>query len=341
MIAEIGVNHFDIAKDYGLSELEAAKLMILKAKKAGANAVKFQSYKASELASKYANSYWDTNEESTVNQYELFSKYDLFNKEEYAILSKFCSEIDIEFLSTPFDFEAADYLNGLVNLFKISSSDITNLPFIKYIASYNKPIIISVGASKLSEIRLAVNTIKKINDKEIVLLHCILEYPTPLEHSNLLRIKSLKIEFPDLIIGYSDHTKATDNNHVLITSYLLGAKVIEKHFTLDKSLPGNDHYHAMDESDLKKIITDINNIDKILGDSKLQYLVFESNARKNARRSCILIQPVKKGQTLSESMVSFKRPGFGIKPGHLSKWIGKKFNQDLTEDTILTPDLFY
>lgn len=340
LIAEIGVNHFDIAKDYGITPIEAAKMMIREAKNSGAHAVKFQSYKASKLASVFAESYWDTEEESTHNQFELFSKYDSFNQKEYEELSLLCKQIDIEFMATPFDFDSANYLNQIINVFKISSSDITNIPFIEYIAKFNKPIILSVGASNLIEIKMAVKTIRENNNQFIILLHCILEYPTPVEHTNLARINSLKLNFPDIKIGYSDHTKTRSDNRVLTTAYTLGAKIIEKHFTLNKRLPGNDHYHAMDASDIKKILDDISFTDKLLGKSELEHLEFEKNARLNARRSCVLNKPVMKGEKLTISMISLKRPGYGIQPQDIKKWIGREFNKDLLEDTILTTEMF-
>lgn len=340
LIAEIGVNHFDIAALYGITPLEAAKMMILEAKISGAHAVKFQSYKAKKLASVFAESYWDTKEESIQNQFELFSKYDSFEQKEYEELALFCRENDIEFMSTPFDFDSANYLNNLVNVFKISSSDITNIPLIEYISQFNKPIILSVGASNLNEIKLAVDIIEKYNNQLIVLLHCILEYPTPLEHTHLLRIRSLQSHFPGIKIGYSDHTKTRIDNRVLTTAYSLGAKIIEKHFTLDKNLSGNDHYHAMNSNDIKQIVSDINLTDKLLGESELEHLDFEETARLNARRSCVLNKTVAKGDELSLSLISCKRPGYGIQPSEISKWIGKKFSRDLVEDSILTIDVF-
>lgn len=339
LIAEIGVNHFDIAKELLVSPIEAAKIMIMEAKASGAHAVKFQSYKANKLASIFASSYWDIQEESTQNQFELFSKYDSFGYNEFKELYSFCMNNDIEFMSTPFDLDSANYLNEFVNVFKVSSSDITNYPLLEHISKFNKPIILSVGASNLNEIEVAVSTIRKYSDQVIILLHCILEYPTALEHTNLLRIKSLQMHFPSLMVGYSDHTKTRDDNHVLTTAYILGARIIEKHFTINKNLPGNDHYHAMDAGDIKNIIEYISLTDSILGSSDLDYLEFENNARLNARRSCVINRSVVKGDTLTLSMISFKRPGYGIQPADIMKWVGKKFNQNLVEDSILTPEV--
>lgn len=340
LIAEIGVNYYDIAKINNISNMDAAKLMIKEAKESGIHAVKFQTYKAGTLAAKNSPSYWDTTEEPTTSQYELFKKFDSFGVEEYTELYNYCNSIGIEFISTPFDYESADYLNKLMNIYKISSSDITNIPFIKYQAEKNKPIILSVGASNIDEIRRAVQTIKDNNTCPITLMHCVLEYPTPFEDANLNRIISLKQSFPDLIIGYSDHTKPDKEMDVLKTAYNLGAKVIEKHFTLDKTLQGNDHYHAMDPKDAKKIIESIKFIETIRGQYELSYNDTESAARKNARRSIVSNVNIKKGDIINSEMLTFKRPGVGIPPYEIDNIIGKRAACDIEEDTILIYDLF-
>jgi N-acetylneuraminate synthase len=170
---------------------EEKKLMIKEAKQAGIHAVKFQSYKADTLAVKNSPSYWDLKEEKTSSQFELFKKFDSFSYHEYKNLSQYCIDLDIEFLSTAFDIESADYLNELMNVYKISSSDLSNIPFIEYQAKKNKPILLSIGASEEIEVDNAVNSIRKYNSHPIVLLHCVLEYPTPPEHANLNKIVTL------------------------------------------------------------------------------------------------------------------------------------------------------
>lgn len=335
LIAEIGVNYYDIAKKLNISNIEAAKLMILEAKNAGIHAVKFQTYKAETIAAKNSPSYWDTNEEKTTSQYALFKKYDSFGDYEYTQLANFCNEIGIEFCSTPFDFNSSDYLYDLMNVYKISSSDISNLPFISYIAKKNKPIILSIGAANLDEIQEAVSTIKRYNKKKITLLHCVLEYPTPYQDANLAKIKTLKDTFPDMYIGYSDHTKPDSEYDVIEVAYLLGAQLIEKHFTLDKSLTGNDHYHAMDVHDAEEILTHIEKIDKIRGCGDLVALPTESAARQNARRSIVTTKSILKGTTFTSDMLTFKRPGTGIPPRNIGSVIGRKASKDLPEDKIL------
>ncbi|RBP38693.1 N-acetylneuraminate synthase family protein [Garciella nitratireducens] len=335
LIAEIGVNYYDIAKKMNISVIDAAKLMVKEAKDAGIHAVKFQTYKADTLAAKNSPSYWDITEENTKSQYELFKKFDSFSYQEYKEIASYCEKIGIEFLSTPFDIESADYLYDLMNVYKISSSDLSNLPFVSYIAKKNKPILLSIGASNEEEIDKTIKMICQYNTQPIVLLHCVLEYPTPYEHANLNKIISLKSKYPDLIIGYSDHTKPDKNGDIIKTAYNLGAIVIEKHFTLDKTLKGNDHYHAMDQEDAKKFIKGIEFIDSIRGSYELKYLDSELEARKNARRSLVAACDIKSGQVIKEKMLTFKRPGTGISPSEIGNVIGKIAIKDIKEDTIL------
>lgn len=335
LIAEIGVNYYDIAKKLNISLMEAAKFMVLSAKNAGIHAVKFQSYKAETLASKFSPSYWDTKEEPTTSQYELFKKFDFFGKKEYQEIADYCNQIGIEFSSTAFDLESAEYLADMMNFYKISSSDLSNLPFIEFMAQKNKPILLSIGASNLDEIKNAVSTIRKYNDQEIVLLHCVLEYPTPYQDANLSKIKSLVKEFPDIYIGYSDHTKPDACYDVIKTAYLLGAKVVEKHFTLDKTLKGNDHYHAMNPHDAEKILQNIDFVNKLLGNSELKCLDTELLARQNARRSLVAAVDIPEGVKITGDMLTFKRPGTGISPAEIDKVIGKTSKKYIKADEIL------
>ena len=339
LIAEIGVNYYDIATKEGITPMEAAKLMIREAKDAGIHAVKFQTYKAGTLAAKASPYYWDITEEPTQSQYELFKKFDSFGFDEYRELKEYCDEIGIEFLSTAFDYDSADYLDELMNVYKISSSDLSNLPFIEHQAGKNKPILMSVGASNLPEIEAAVDTIRSVNDQPIVLLHCVLEYPTPLKNANLLKVLSLKRQFPELIIGYSDHTKPTDNCDVIKTAYNLGALCVEKHFTLDKTLKGNDHYHAMDPDDARRILKAIEELDIIRGDGALNCLETEMTARANARRSIVADGNIPEGTVITEAMLTFKRPGTGISPDRLFEVVGRMAAVDIEDDTIITKDM--
>ena len=340
LIAEIGVNYYDIAKVRGISNMDAAKLMVKEAKDAGIHAVKFQTYKAGTLAAKASPYYWDITEEPTRSQYELFTKFDSFGYDEYKELKEYSDSVGIEFLSTAFDIESADYLDELMNVYKISSSDLSNIPFIEYQAKKNKPILLSIGASNEDEIVRAVDTIRNVSDSPIVLLHCVLEYPTPLEDANLLKIATLKKRFPDLYIGYSDHTKPTPECDVIKTAYNLGAQLVEKHYTLDKTLRGNDHYHAMDPEDAKNILASIERMDMLRGSGELKSLGTESAARQNARRSLVASGGIKKGTVITRDMLTFKRPGTGISPDRMDEIVGKVAALDIEDDTILQENMF-
>lgn len=340
IIAEIGVNYYDIAYQMNISLVDAAKLMMKEAKKSGADAVKFQTYTAKGLASKNSPSYWDTNEVPLTSQYEFFKLYEALGEEDYCVLSDYAKEIDVDFLSTPFDFESADYLESLMSVYKISSSDLTNHPFIKYISEKDKPIILSVGASNLDEIEASVRLIQESNHNPLTLLHCVLEYPTPYEHANLAKIQSMIKQYPNCIIGYSDHTKPDECMDVIKTAFLLGAQVIEKHFTLDKSIKGkNDHFHSMDPEDLKKVKAGLEFIKNIKGSSDICCLETEMTARLNARRSIVTNTNINKGEIITKEMLTFKRPGTGIPPYEINKILGKRAKIRIEEDTTVTYEM--
>lgn len=338
IIAEVGVNYYDIANKHKISLINAAKLMIDKAQNSGADAIKFQSYKAENLVSKNAFAYWDIQEEPIKTQYELFKKFDSFGKKEYQELAKYCTTKNLIFLSTPFDFEAVDYLNELVPIFKISSSDLTNLPFIEYVAKKNKPIILSTGAATLGEIDDAINTILSTGNNEIILLHCILEYPTKYEDCNLNMIKFLRKVYPEYLIGFSDHSKPDKNMLVATIAYVYGAKIIEKHFTLDKTIEGNDHYHAMDPHDLKILRENIEFVKKIGGSFYKRPLKSEELSRKHARRSIVARDYIKKGEKITRDKITFKRPATGIPPSMLDLVVDGTALEDINEDEILSFD---
>ena len=335
LIAEIGVNFYDIAKKEGISDMDAAKLMISEAKKCGVDAVKFQSYKADNIASRNSPAYWDLSEEPTNSQFELFKKFDKFGAEEFRELAEYCQSVGIMFLSTPFDFESVDYLDEFLSVYKISSSDLTNIPFIKYIASKNKPILLSTGAATLVEIKQAVDAIEEVSTVDIAIMHSIFSYPTSYEDANLLMIKDLGEYFQEYEIGYSDHTKPDENMAVLTTAYNYGATIIEKHFTLDKTVQGNDHYHAMDPQDVDKFWDDVRFLTKINGMKNKQPLICESSARREARRSIVASRDIKKGEEISNENITFKRPGTGIYPSRIDEVIGKVAKEDIPEDTLL------
>ena len=339
LIGEIGVNFYDIAREEEISDMEAAKLMIREAKKCGIDAVKFQSYKTEKFVSKNSPAYWDLSEEAATSQFELFKKYDKFGKEEFRQLADYCREIGIMFLSTPFDFESVDYLDEFMDIYKISSSDLTNIPFIKYVAGKNKPIILSTGGATINEIKQAVRAIEEVSTVDIAIMHCIFSYPTEYSDANLLMIKDLVENFPDYEIGYSDHTKPDLNMFVLTTAHAYGADIIEKHFTLDKSLKGNDHYHSMDPNDVLIFRANINFLSKIRGMKNKQPLICESSARRHARRSIVATKDIKQGEVITEDVITFKRPGTGISPARIDEVLGKKAIMDIPEDTLIDFDM--
>jgi N-acetylneuraminate synthase len=325
LIAEAGVNHE--------GSMELAKRLIDEAKEGGANAIKFQTYKAATLASKNSPSYWDTSKEPTTSQYELFKKHDKFWKKEFIALKEYCNQVNIEFISTPFDIESANFLNDLMPVFKISSSDITNKPFIEHVCQFGKPIILSTGASFLFEIQEAVSWIEK-SEIPLALLHCVLNYPTEDANAQLGMIKGLKSKFPSNIVGYSDHTLPNDMKVCEIAT-LLGAVIIEKHFTFDKTLPGNDHYHAMDKNDLKTFWINLQRTFDILGDFNVHSTISQEISRKNARRSLVVAKNIPKGKVIEKADLTYKRPAFGISPRNIEEIVGMKAKEDIADDTVL------
>lgn len=325
VIAEAGVNHE--------GKMEIARRLIAEAAEAGADAIKFQTYKAETLASKDSPAYWDTSKEPTKSQYELFKRHDSFWKKEFEALKICCDEVGIAFLSTPFDIESATFLNDLMAVYKISSSDITNKPFIEFICGFKKPIILSTGAAYLHEIAEAVEWIEA-RGNQLALLHCVLNYPTRDENAALGMIPALKRVFPRHVIGYSDHTLPGDM-HILETATLLGARILEKHFSHDKTLPGNDHYHAMDKNDLRHFYDRLRCILASIGPFEIRALADEEPARKNARRSLVAARNIAKGCRITGADLTFKRPAHGISPRNIDEVIGMSARRDISEDAVL------
>ncbi|HDR7524095.1 acetylneuraminic acid synthetase [Bacillus thuringiensis] len=328
LIAEAGVNHG--------GNLELAKKMIKDAAEAGADAIKFQTYKAEKLASKNSPAYWDRSKEKSSSQYELFKKYDAFWVEEYKELAQYCKECGIDFMSTPFDSESAEFLNELMPAFKIASADLTNHPFLKQIAAYGKPVILSTGASTLAEICEAVEVIENEGNNQISLLHCVLSYPTKDVDAHLNMITHLKEVFPNYVIGYSDHTVPDAAMMTLNTSVFLGAKIIEKHYTYDKTLEGNDHYHAMDANDIKVFKNNLKIYNDVLGEKTKKPTEAEKQAIKYARRSLVATGDIEEGTVITREMLTWKRPGTGISPKYLETIIGLKVTKNIKEDDVIT-----
>jgi len=328
LIAEIGVNHE--------GSLEKAKELVYLAKSGGADAVKFQTYKAETIASKNSPAYWDTNKEKSKNQYDLFKRHEGFWINEMTELKNYCDQIKIEFLSTPFDIESANFLNDLMDVYKISSSDITNKPFIEFICGFGKPIILSTGASTIEEIDEALSWINNFGNKTAI-LHCVLNYPTSYDNANLSMIKVLQKKYPDNLIGYSDHTLPGDMS-VCFNAKMLGCSIIEKHFTDDKELPGNDHYHAMDFKDIKNFREKELFMEKIFGKPGENYLSNQSLAIINARRSLVAKRKINKNAIITKDDLTWKRPATGISPKFIDEVIGKKVKNSIDADQILQWD---
>lgn len=327
VIAEVGVNHE--------GDLDLAKRLVAEAAKGGADAVKFQTYKADTIACKASPAYWDTTQEPTQSQHELFRKYDAFWQEEYAALAEVCRQEGVEFLSTPFDFASVDFLDALMPAYKIASADITNKPFIQRIAAKKKPILLSTGASHLYEIEQALAWIRPFGNP-VALLHCVLNYPTPDAGAHLGMITHLAARFPEAVIGYSDHTLPGERMKPLELAHLLGARILEKHFTHDKTLPGNDHYHAMDHRDLAAFRVLVERNLTLCGRFAKAPLEAEAPARKHARRSLVTLRALKAGEVVTEEVLCAKRPAHGISPALVDQVVGMAARADIPEDTALT-----
>ena len=313
LIAEIGVNHE--------CSLKLAKKQIKLAKDCGASAVKFQFYKASKIAAKISPAYWDTNFEKTKSQFELFSSYDKFGLNDYIELAQYCSKLEIDFLCTPFDLDEVDFVSKYCKFIKIYSSDITNYPLLKKCSLSKLPIILSTGASNYDEISHAVNYLFQHGSIDICLLHCVLNYPTPVENARLSSICDLISKFPKCSIGYSDHVTPTDYMASLEVAVLLGSVVLEKHFTHDKTLSGNDHYHSMDHKDLRNFTNKLATYRKLFATNN-NFLEKEESARVNARRSIYAHRDIQPGESITEDALICLRPAIGISPIHFDKLIG-------------------
>ena len=325
IIAEAGVNHE--------GSMDTARRLIDEAAEGGAHAIKFQTYKAATLASRHSPAYWDTSKEPTRSQFELFQKHDRFWKNEFEALKIHCDQAGIVFMSTPFDVASAIFLHDLMDVYKISSSDLTNRPFIEFLCGFGKPLLLSTGAAGLSEIAEAVEWIKP-SGNPLALLHCVLNYPTADENAALGMIPALARLFPEHVIGYSDHTLPGEMKNLEVAT-LLGARILEKHFTHDKTLPGNDHYHAMDCRDLRRFVTAMRKTLDMVGELRVAALASEEPARQNARRSLVAARAIPAGARICREDLTWKRPASGISPRHFHEILGRQVRTAIDEDTVL------
>jgi len=333
LIVEAGVNHG--------GSLDTAFEMVDAAAEAGADAIKFQSYKAETLASRHSPAYWDLSEEPAESQFELFAKYDSFGDEEYRRLAERCGQKGIIFMSTPFDTHFVNVLNDLMPIYKVASADITNVPLLRQIASKGKPVLLSTGASFLSEIDVALRHLRQAGMDRVGLLHCVLEYPCALEHASLETIQVLARAYPGRTIGWSDHVKPEFECLSLIAAWLRGADILEKHYTLDKTLPGNDHYHAMDPDDIKAFRRRQEYVSAIIGDAtEKDVMPYETPARECARRSLFAATDIKAGTIITPEMIIPKRPASGLSPFHYDRVIGSRIQFDVDKDQPLQWEMF-
>ena len=329
IIAEAGVNHN--------GSIELAKKLVEKAKEAGADFIKFQTFKASKLMTKAAKQaeYQQKNiGKEGDSQYQMLKKLEL-SPEEHEILIDYCKELGIKFFSTAFDFDSIDYLHSLnLGLWKIPSGEVTNYPFLKRIAAFNEPTILSTGMCDMEDVRDAVEALYKngLSKENLILLHCNTEYPTPFEDVNLKAMDALRNEF-GVEVGYSDHTKGIE---VPIAAVALGATVIEKHFTLDRNMEGPDHKASLEPDELKAMVSAIRNIEKAVGGDGTKHV--SESEKKNiaiARKSIVAACDIEAGEVFTEQNLTVKRPGSGISPMRWEEVLGQKAKRGFNEDELI------
>ncbi|MBN1572781.1 MAG: N-acetylneuraminate synthase [Deltaproteobacteria bacterium] len=331
IIAEAGVNHN--------GEMALAEMLIDAALDAGADAVKFQTFKAERVISKsapkadYQKKATDPNETQLEMARRLELSFDNFRE-----LKALCDGKGIIFLSSPFDEPSVDFLDEIgVPAFKVASGEITNLPFLEYIAKKGKPVILSTGMSYLGEVEEALRTIMGAGTREVSLLHCVTDYPADPEDSNLAAIQTMKRAF-SVPIGYSDHTLGTA---VTIAAVALGACIVEKHFTLDKTMPGPDHTASLEPRELKAMVDEIRGVEGAIGDGVKEPRESEEKNRIVGRRSVAAAVKIKEGTPITQGMLTALRPAGGISPKHLPWVIGKKARHDIESGEIITKDMIY
>ena len=328
IIAEAGVNHNgDMAK---------AKALIDKGAEAGVDYVKFQTFKAGNLVTKQAKraAYQDRNTQDNDTQYEMLKKLEL-SQAVHQELIDYCAQKGVQFLSTGFDIESLEFLARLgITIAKVPSGEITNLPYLRKVAALFPEVILSTGMATIIEIKDAVKVLTDngVNKDKITVLHCNTEYPTPMEDVNLRAMLHIQQEV-GVAIGYSDHTLGIE---VPIAAVALGATIIEKHFTLDKTLPGPDHKASLEPDELKAMVSAIRNIEKAVGGSGLKEVsISEAKNKPIARKSIVASKSIKKGDFFTEENITVKRPGIGISPMQWDEVIGKTAKKDFEKDDLI------
>lgn len=325
IIAEAGDNHN--------GDIELAFQLVDIAVEAKADYVKFQTFKTEQLTSRNARmaEYQKQNIGQEMSQYEMLKKLELpFGS--FLELKKYAEKQGIGFLSSPFDIESIRYLNEIdVDLFKIPSGEITNVPYLEEIATYKKKIILSTGMSSLEEIGFALNILRENGANDISVLHCNTEYPTPFEDVNLKAMITIRDVF-DVEVGYSDHTVGIE---IPIAAVAMGAKIIEKHFTIDKNMEGPDHKASLEPLELKNMVSAIRNIEKSMGDGVKKPSPSELKNKDIARKSIVAIKAIKCGERFTKENLGVKRPGYGISPIKWKEIIGTIANKDYEEDELI------
>jgi N-acetylneuraminate synthase len=330
IIAEAGVNHN--------GNLDLAIQLIDAAVEAGADAIKFQTFKTERLVTPSAQKadYQRATTGASESQFAMLKRLEL-NIDAHRILLAHCREKRIIFMSTPFDEESADLLDELgVPIFKIASGEITNIRLLRHIARKGKPMIVSTGMSYLSEVEAAVRAIEDVGNPELILLHAVSNYPADPADINLHAMETMFKAF-GTPVGYSDHTAGLE---VSLAAVALGACVIEKHFTLDRSLPGPDHSASLEPAELKKLVNGIRTVESALGHGRKVPVATELSTAAAARRSLVVAFPIPAGTIITDEMLTVKRPGTGLPPGFRNYLIGRKARVDIPADILLTLDMF-
>jgi N-acetylneuraminate synthase len=325
VIAEIGCNHN--------GDKQIAKRLIKAAAESGADVAKFQTFNPDELltidAPKALYQIKATGTRET--QFERLDRVKL-NKEDHKELKNYCENSNIIFSSSPFDHKSADFLNELdVPFFKVASGEITNLPLLKHISTFNKPILLSTGMASLGEIEEALNAMGDEHKKDIILMHCLSDYPSKWEDANLRAIHTLKYAF-HLPVGFSDHSEGIELSLVAVG---MGAVIIEKHITLDRDMVGGDHKASLEPDEFNNMVKKIRRVENALGDGIKRCMPSEKNVRDIARKSVVAGRDILKDKKITEDDLAIKRPGTGIKPKYLNKIIGMTATEDITEDSLV------
>jgi sialic acid synthase SpsE len=332
VVAEAGVNHN--------GDLTVALDLVRAAAASGIDAVKFQTYKADRIATKASSAYWDRTKEPAGSQYDLFKRYDAFGPDEYRRIAEECASAGVTFLTTPFDVDSVDWLDELLPAYKIASADMTDLSLVQRIGATGKPVLLSTGAADLDEVRRAVGWLEDAGSGPVAVLQCVLSYPTTTSDASVGALVALRAAFPHAVLGYSDHTMPVDSYAAISAAYALGARVIEKHYTLDKAQAGNDHWHAFDPDDFSRLRRDLDQLHDLLGQPTKTVLDSEQPARTHARRSLVSRGRIEEGSAVTREMLDQKRPGTGIEPWRIDELVGLRARRTIEDDEMLDWEMF-